>query len=117
MCLDRIAKSASQTSGGASSGRKKEGNEIDLEEAMKRMKLKVFEFFSSARKLSIYSSSIMVVQQTLEIIKITSRFIDHLAMTTSTEASRRHTIVIAPPSPEPGKYCCSKSGSHHVKAS
>uniref|UniRef100_A0A453S833 Uncharacterized protein n=1 Tax=Aegilops tauschii subsp. strangulata TaxID=200361 RepID=A0A453S833_AEGTS len=40
-----------------------------------------------ARKLSIYSSSIMAVQRTLEIIKITSRSVDHLATTTITEAS------------------------------
>ena len=68
-------------------------------------------------KLSIYSSSIMVVQRTLEIIKITSRSVDHLATTTSTEASRRRAAVIAPPSTEPGKHCCSRqSGSRRAKA-
>ena len=48
--------------------------------------------FFFAKKLPIYSSSIMAVQRIPEI-KITSRFVDHLATTTSTEASRR-----APPS-------------------
>mgnify|MGYP000852564673 CR=1 FL=1 len=69
-----------------------------------------------AEILSIYSSSIMAVQRIPEI-KITSRFVDHLATTTSTEASRRRAAVIAPPSPEPGTTCCSRqSGSRRAKA-
>ena len=64
--------------------------------------------FFFARKFPIYSSSIMAVQRIQEIIKITSRSIDHLATTTNTEASQRCAVVIAPPSPEPGKPCCSK---------
>lgn len=63
--------------------------------------------FLFSEKLSIYSSSIMTVQRIPEI-KITSRFVNHLATTTSTEASRRRAAVIAPLSPEPGTTCCSR---------
>lgn len=73
-------------------------------------------FFFFPEKLPIYSSSIMAVQRTPEI-KITSRFVDHLATTTSTEASRRRAAIVAPPSPEPGTTCCSRqSGSRRAKA-
>ena len=65
--------------------------------------------FFFARIFPIYSSSIMAVQRTPEIIKITSRSVDHLATTTSTEASRRRAAVIAPPSPEPGTTCSRQS--------
>ena len=61
-----------------------------------------------ARNCQIYSTSIMAVQRTLEIIKITPRFIDHLAMITSTKASPRRAAVIAPPSPESGITCYSR---------
>jgi hypothetical protein len=58
-------------------------------------------------KLLIYSCSIMAVQRTPELIKITSRSIDDLVTTTNTEASRRHAAVIAPLSPESSTTCCS----------
>lgn len=55
----------------------------------------------------------MLVQTTLEVTKITSMSVDHLAMSTSTEASRRRAVVIAPASLEPGKpYCGRQSRSH-----
>ena len=47
---------------------------------------------------------------------ITSRSIDHLATTTTAEASRKRAAIITPLSPEPGKTCCSRqSGSCHAK--
>ena len=48
-----------------------------------------------------------LLQQIAEI-KITSRSVDHLATTKSTEASQRRAAIIAPPSSEPGKPCCSR---------
>ena len=70
-----------------------------------------------ARKFSIYSSLIMTVQRIPEIIKITSRFVDHLATTTNTETSRRCASVITPPSLESDTTCCSRqSGSCRAKA-
>ena len=74
-------------------------------------------FFFFAKKLPIYSSIVKVVQRMQEVTKITSRSVDHLATTTSTGTSRRRAIVIAPPSLEPGKPCCSRqSGSRRAKA-
>jgi hypothetical protein len=64
-------------------------------------------------KFPIYSS-IMAVQRTIEVIKITTRSTDHLATSTKIGASRRRA---APPSPEPDKPCCTRqTRSHHAKA-
>ena len=68
-------------------------------------------------KLPICSSTVNVVQRRQEVKGITSRSIDHLAMTTSTEASRRCAAVIAPPLLELGKTCGSRqSGSRRAMA-
>ena len=62
-----------------------------------------------------YLSSIKAIQRTQEV-KTISRTVDHLATTTSTEASRRRAAVIAPPSLEPSKpYCSRQSESRGAK--
>ena len=59
----------------------------------------------------------MGIQRTTEVIKITTMSMDHLAMTTSTGASRRRAAVIASPSLEPDKPCCSRqSGGRRANA-
>lgn len=59
-----------------------------------KMKMSSAVGFSFATYFLIYFSSIMTVQRTIEIIEITSRFVDHLATTTNTEASQRRAAIV-----------------------
>mgnify|MGYP006961265689 CR=1 FL=1 len=47
----------------------------------------VLQILIFARKLSIYSSTVMIVQRILEITKITTKSMDHVATSISTETS------------------------------
>ena len=68
-----------------------------------------------AENLLVYSSYIMTVQRT-QIIQTTFMFINHLATSTSTGASQKCAVIIAPPSSESDKLCCHKrSGNCRAK--
>jgi hypothetical protein len=71
---------------------------------------------------SIYLKNINSCTKNPKSNKITIKSLDHLATTTGTSASRRRAAILTPPSPEPGKACCSRAccsrqmGSHRAKA-
>lgn len=57
----------------------------------------------------------MVVQRTQEIIKITSRLVDHLAMIINTQASRRRTDFVFEKDGHPGPLHQADACYHIIK--